>query len=505
MFSDLKAMVVVLVGASIGFVLLKPIFLQFMYEEDFARRRNLWLLLTAAGFLSPNIWVYILVAAPALLFAAQRDTNPISLWLLTVFVVPPVEVPIPTFLINQLFTISQSRLLSLLILVPICISALSRRGETRSGTMKAMDALLLVYGAYQLVLFMPLEALTNTMRRGFLYMLDVFVVYFAFSRALSDTRRMTDAMASLCLAFVVVAPLAVFESVRGWLLYTSIPETWGAPNTMAWLLRGDSLRSQLATGHSITMGYVMATALAFWFFLKRMTHGIRLGWAVTYVLSAAIMVSYARATWIMAALLPVIGYSLAPARTAAMFKGVITAVLVGGVLMATPLGSRIVELLPFVGTGDQDSVTYRQELAETSWRLIQQNPVFGNPYAFLQMENLRQGQGIIDIVNGYAGVALFQGLAGLSLFCMFYFASIFGAYLRLSAARHESDNLTAMGAALVACMVATLVFLATVPGAWLMTPIAGMLAAYTRLSAEERVAAFHSHPDPRMRMRAATA
>ena len=40
MFSDLKAMVVVLVSASIGFVLLKPIFVQFMYEEDFARRRK---------------------------------------------------------------------------------------------------------------------------------------------------------------------------------------------------------------------------------------------------------------------------------------------------------------------------------------------------------------------------------------------------------------------------------------------------------------------------------
>ena len=47
--------------------------------------------------------------------------------------------------------------------------------------------------------------------------------------------------------------------------------------------------------------------------------------------------------------------------------------------------------------------------------LIKQNPFFGDAFVYLQMEQLRQGQGIIDIVNGYLYTALFNGLVGLGL------------------------------------------------------------------------------------------
>jgi hypothetical protein len=482
MFSNLKAMVVVLVTAVVVFALVKPVFLRFMEPGDFERRRNLWLVLTAAGFLSPNIWMYILVAAPMLLWTASRDSNPAALWLFTVFVVPPVNIPIPTILINQLFTISQERLLGLILFLPMAVHFLRTPSAPRTKTIKVMDALLLAYGAYQIVLVLPYDNLTNAMRRSVLYLLDIFLVYFVFSRALSERWRMKDAMAALCLACIVVAPLALFENVRNWLLYTSIPVTWGSPNEFAWLLRGDSLRSQLSTGHSITMGYVMATALSFWLYLKAEAQGARFSWAFVPCLCAAILVSYARATWLMAAMLPVLGFALSPRRSGAAFKSLMGAALLLGGLYASPLGTRIVDLLPLIGSGDQGTIDYRQALAETSWQLIQQNPVFGNPFAYLQMENLRQGQGIIDMVNAYAGVAVFQGLVGLALYAGFFFTSVGGALGRLREARYESDDLAAMGAALVACMVATLVFMATVPGAWFMWALAGILAAYSSIA-----------------------
>jgi hypothetical protein len=45
-----------------------------------------------------------------------------------------------------------------------------------------------------------------------------------------------------------------------------------------------------------------------------------------------------------------------------------------------------------------------------------QNPLFGNLFFIENMEGLRQGQGIIDLVNVYAAVALKSGLVGLFLF-----------------------------------------------------------------------------------------
>ena len=487
---NVKSMVVVLVTAFIMFALLKPMFLRFMDPDDFDRRRILWLIQAAAGFLSPNFWIYLLVALPTLLWAASKDSNPIALWLFSVFVVPPVGVPIPMPLINNFIGISQERMLILFLLLPLAVTQLRTSTTPRTTTMKAMDTFLLAYLAYQVALAFPYDSLTGTLRRAFTLLLDNFLVYFAFSRAITDKRRLVDVMAGLCLAAVVMAPLAVFESVRGWLLYTGISDMWGSVNEFAWLFRGDSLRSQLSTGHAIAMGYVMTTALAFWLYLKSDAKGSRLSWAVVPLLCAAILVSYSRGAWVMAAMLPVLMFSLAPRRSGAEFKTLVGAVLLAVGLYASPIGSRIVDLLPFVGSGDQGTVDYRQQLAETSWQLIKQNPIFGNPFAYLQMENLRQGQGIIDIVNAYAGIAVFQGLVGLSLYAGFNLTAVGGAYRRMRESRHEDADLAAIGAALLSCMVATLIFLATVPGAWFTWVLAAILAAYSGVWSEA------SSPEP---------
>ena len=43
-----------------------------------------------------------------------------------------------------------------------------------------------------------------------------------------------------------MAPMAVFESARSWLLYTNMASLWGDPNELAWLMRGGSLRAQVS-------------------------------------------------------------------------------------------------------------------------------------------------------------------------------------------------------------------------------------------------------------------
>ena len=70
-----------------------------------------------------------------------------------------------------------------------------------------------------------------------------------------------------------MAPMALFESTRGWLLYTGIGALWGDPNAFAWLFRSGSLRAQVAAGHSINFGYHMAMALTFYLFLVMNSKG----------------------------------------------------------------------------------------------------------------------------------------------------------------------------------------------------------------------------------------
>ena len=64
--TNVKAMIVVLALAIATFWFARPIALLFSDERDFARRRNVWLVLTVVGFLSSSFWIFVLIAAPLL-------------------------------------------------------------------------------------------------------------------------------------------------------------------------------------------------------------------------------------------------------------------------------------------------------------------------------------------------------------------------------------------------------------------------------------------------------
>jgi O-antigen ligase len=64
------------------------------------------------------------------------------------------------------------------------------------------------------------------------------------------------------------------------------------------------------------------------------------------------------------------------------------------------------------------TIDYRRELLETSLALIRQSPWLGVPNYGAYMEHLRQGEGIIDIVNTYLRVTLDAGLVGLTMFLL---------------------------------------------------------------------------------------
>jgi O-antigen ligase len=108
------------------------------------------------------------------------------------------------------------------------------------------------------------------------------------------------------------------------------------------------------------------------------------------------------------------------------------------------------------------------------------------------MEQMRQGQGIIDIVNTYLQFALPYGLIGLSLFALCLLAVI-RAVLRGRRLIVRSDTeAERLGRILLGAMAGILVTIATVssigviaPMYWLMS---GICVAYGRLYAGLKVA-----------------
>jgi O-antigen ligase len=473
MLNNIKALVVILVLSGVVFVIARPLACRYMSVEAFARRRNVWLALTVVGFISPYFWAYALFAMALLFWAARRDENPLALFVLVAFTVPNVRFYIPGILVNQLFDLTQFRILSLVILLPLIVSIW--RNDHSKRRFRWTDSLLVAFLTLQVVLLMPYESATNTMRRSFLFMIDTFFVLYAFSR-LTDQRKIVDVMACFWLSCATMAVIALFETGKGWLLYTGLANTWGDPNAFAWLMRGDSLRAQAAAGHSIRLGYLLAMGIGFFMYLRRLAPQQSFSWIFFAVFLAAVFVTGSRAAWVTAAMVLVLATLLRPGFGKQLTILIVGGLVAFGLMYVTPLKEAVLDRLPILGSSDQDSVEYRQELATVSWQLIKQNPWFGDPWVYLQMESLRQGQGIIDIVNGYLYTALFSGIVGVMLQVGVLLTALGYGIRTVLAADDEDTRL--IGSALVACMLATLFFIGTAGYEMMTYILCGLLVSY---------------------------
>lgn len=477
MLNNAKALVVVLALALLTFHVCRPIAVQFMREETFARRRNIWLALTVVAFLSPSFWLWVLTAIVILVPAGRKDANPISLFCLLMFVAPGVNISIPVVGINQLFPLSPLRLLAMIVLVPAYLR-MRQQAAHRQSTRWA-DLAMIGFVVLQIALLVPYETVTTTMRRSLLLLLDVLLVYFAFSR-LSDRAALLDAIASLWLSNVLMAPVAIFESLRGWLLYPGVAATWGDPNIFSYLLRGDELRAQAAANHSIGLGYQAAMGLGLYLLLRTLAPRDR--WRdilVIVALGAATVVSYARGGWVTALIFVLLFALLRPEAKRHLPNFVAGAVAVCIAAFFSPLRDKVLQRLPFVGTTDQDTIGYRQQLSDLGWSLVMQSPFFGDPFATDKMAVLRQGQGIIDIVNGYLFVALFNGLVGLGLLVSVFAFAIWTVWKTYR--RPVDRTAMAIGAGFLSAFLATLAFIATAGIGTFTYVLCGLLISYAAM------------------------
>ncbi len=470
MILSLKELFCILVISTAIFRLSKPIALLFMTGEDFSRRRNVWFVLTVTAFLSPSFWLYIAVAVPVLAAAGKKDSNPIGLYLLLLHVIPALGVPVPMVGMPYLFNIDNYLLLSFCVLTPLALRLIRSKDEKRIRGLQAMDYALLAYGALTAVLFVHYErpdgglypaTLTDCLRRAFVFFFAVFVPNFSISRASDSQRKILDSLASFCLSCALMAAVAIFESARHWLLYADLAGRWGIPIGISfYLMRGESLRAIASSGHSLGLGDLLAVGFGVWLCLQTYVKSKGQRIAVILLLWSGLFAAYARGAWIAAVLIYFVGAALGPRAYSRVLKSAFVALLATFIVSLTPLGARVAQVLPFFGGSvDHANIEYRERLLDRAWQIIQENPWLGDQEALLKMQDLRQGQGIIDLVNSYLEVLMASGFIGLILFLSAFLIPLFGAWKAAIATRRADQNFSLLGTSLVSCMVGTLVFI----------------------------------------------
>lgn len=485
MITNLKALVIILVLASITFHLAKPICLKFMSLTDFARRRNVWMVLTITAFLSPSFWLYVLVAFPVMYWAARKDSNPLALYVLLLHVIPAYSMEIPAVLVNRFFDLDNYRILALAILLPLALHFLNTKNNSDYVKYKVVDRYVWAYFFLQIILFIPYEDITNTFRRALLLIIDQIILFYVVSRACGDRKSMKEVVVMFTLACAIFVPIAVFESQKLWLLYTGLSSEWGMENRGAYLFRDGNLRAQVSVGHSLALGYILTIAFGFWLYISnyvpKYSQRILGGIGIWLGLIAAL----SRAPWITALLTFSVYTVLQKNGYSKLIKSIIIIFPFAFLVSISPIGPAIINKLPFIGAVDNYNVDYRQRLAETSWNLMQNNPFFGDPFFVDHMENMRQGDGIVDLVNVYASVTLASGIVGLFLFVGPLIVGIITTWRASRESLKDDSDLSMLGSSILACLLGTAFFMATgsfdgvVPKAYYF--LTGLAAAYGQL------------------------
>jgi hypothetical protein len=409
-------------------------------------------------------------------------------------VIPPVGFILPILGNNGLFPIDNYRLLAFCVLLPATMRYRKNREEAVGGRLGAMDVLLLAFGALQVALYTPPDlhvaipdSLTNVLRRAVLFFLDTYLVYFTVSRTCQSRRKMVEAAATFCLACAIMAAIAMFENMRNWLLYVEIIGGWGIQlTTLTWLTRGGELRAQASAGHSLSLGYLLAVGFGFWLYLKsHVQSGVRRIGA-TLLLWGGLFAAFSRGPWLGAVTVYFTFFAAGPRAASRLVKGTLLALGVALLIMVSPIGDRILDVLPVMGNTADANIVYRQRLAERGWEIVLAHPLFGDQFPWPEMEDLRQGEGIIDIVNTYLGVALSYGLIGLFCFLSFILLGMITVYARTRVLVHSDPDLALFGTSLIACIVGTLVMIGSMSFNLgcekLFYVLAGLATAYARLT-----------------------
>jgi hypothetical protein len=472
-----RAFVIVLFLASLVFAMIKPSATALAITNSvFIRRRNYWFCITIAGFLSPNIWICFALIGFLARKAAKHEDNVVALYFFMLLALPRTRVNIPGFgLVEYLIGFDYVKVLSVTILLPLCIKIYKETGSKRTRFL-APDIILLTYCIWVGVLRFNYDSWTGVIRTLTNSFLDIGLPYYAVSRAVKTISAFRDVLMSFVIGALIAAVAGVFEFSKSWLIYSTLADHWGVRPDSFYLLRADLLRANVTSGHALAFGYMLSVSIGAYIFLKFSILSKVQWFGGLLVLLVGSVSHLSKGPWVGAAAMSLVIMMLSPERISHFIKLLLAMPICVIALLGTDIGAKIMGFLPFVGAVDEGSATYRQQLFDTSVQIILDNPFFGSSDYLLHMENMRQGEGIIDLVNTYLVVSLNYGLVGLLLYLSF-FTIITWNVIKKKAVFDAYSEIVQLGNCLVGITVGILIMIST------MSPIFHIALIYYSFAA----------------------
>lgn len=456
-------------------------------QVHFAQRRNLWLGLTLAAFLAPNFWFWALIAIPFLLYAKRQESNAPALFFFILFALPFGYIEVPAWgLLNYFFNLSYQRMLSLFILLPAFLS-LIRQAETLPFGRIGSDRILAAFLLLTAILYLRGTTGTDALRQTFYLFTDVFLPYFVISRSLKNMQTFKDAMLSLVIAIMLLALIAIMESLKNWLVFRLVIRVFELQASLSgYLGREGMLRVSASVGHPLALGYLMMVGTGFYLFLQGSFQSKFVRRSGVVLLAAGLIAPLSRGPWMAVCLLFII-FIATGRNSARRLMGSALAVIFALLLISVlPGGERVINLLPFIGTTETDNIEFRQRLITNSIIVIQRNPWLGSVNFLEEPEMLAMYEGgTIDVVNTYIGVTLAKGFIGLGLFVGFFILVLTGIKRAMNTIADRDSEEYLLGRVLLATLLAILFLIFTTSSISVIPlvyySVAGLGVAYAQM------------------------
>ncbi|MBP2557413.1 hypothetical protein J2857_000164 [Neorhizobium galegae] len=423
---------------------------------EFRLWRNFWLLATVITFLSRGFLDFAVGLALLSIYVHRYSKQPAFLYIVLMFVAPCVPIPsgIPG-VFNKILELDPPRWLAITILLPVALR-LWRDRDVRE--FRGLDVLVVAFLGYTSLLSVRLGDFNSILRILAGNFLDICLPYFVFSRVIRSGLDMNKALLAFVIGVLPLSAIGVLEIWKSWRVYYVVVQEWDVFLKTAYLFRDGLLRASVTSIEAIAFGFVCMTGAGCLLALRSPAPLGIWRYVALSVLVLGLLSSVSRGPWLGFALCVLFLAITGPKRS---FKLALACLpgMVSVLFLHPPFLDRFINLLPFVGSADKGSETYRSSLFENSLIVIERYPLFGSD-SFLkepEMQTMIQGQGIIDIVNTYLQIALYYGLIGLFLFTLYFF----GVSARL-ARKSFGDNSDAVNyKAVLGLLIAMLLVIVT--------------------------------------------
>lgn len=391
-----------------------------------------WAVLTSVVFLSSNYYLFIFSAAVVVFMVRKNVPYQAQggLYVVLLLAAPSLSKSLPGFFgLNRLFEMSWPIILGLV----FAFTGQSRKTFVLSSRMDWI--VLAMFGVVALLSFRA-TSFTDGLRETFLYFNLICIPYFIARKWCVDIVSVKFSMLGAVLIIFIMSGIAIFVSLRHWNLYQTLIGSLGLPipTITNYKYREGFLRTSATLG-SIHLAAVGFCGVIMYFFLSAKKKKSPPQLLILAAFFMAIVLTFSRAPWLVGAGMLALYMAMAY-RSKGLFYLLAGVMALGVVLMATGMLDAVMDSFLLKNSTNVD---YRQRLLELGAAEIMRNPLFGNTHFMNspRLQELRQGEGIIDIVNTYLQVGLQFGLIALALFVCMVFVWPITQYRRIKRMRDE--------------------------------------------------------------------